>query len=364
MFDRAERAQTHAPRSSAWRSSPPLRAGSGGAAAAPSTGSGKSGANFGVSRLGIPTVNIDRGAAAKQGSDPSPMSRGGASPAPSLGAASPGSAFDAAGSPPRPASSPNTEAAAASTPDRVRYIHIPQHAVKDFRDFARGVAAQACRDVATNNPYVQALNRHRQELESPLTAHQEEGTQLERPTLEQLLSTKREALSTISAVGAYHSENAGSNDSFFYGGCGQETRKNCGLFGTGGPISSFQCCTSRGDLDELPISDLAVPESALVRQEALVYPLSTTAAAADDFSPPTMSSPTSACDAASRHSDPKKKESALLSQPLEQQVPLQREEPQRQQQEPRQQQQLQQPQQQLQPQRQQAAGDIAAGPCL
>jgi len=76
---------------------------------------------------------------------------------------------------------------------RVRYIHIPKHALNDFRSFARDVAREATREVATQNPYVQALCRHREELQAPLVV----PAQLTHQTKEQLLATQREALGVL-----------------------------------------------------------------------------------------------------------------------------------------------------------------------
>jgi len=76
---------------------------------------------------------------------------------------------------------------------RVRYIHIPKHALSDFRSFARDVAREATREVATHNPYVQALCRHREELQAQLVV----PAQLTHQTKEQLLATQREALGVL-----------------------------------------------------------------------------------------------------------------------------------------------------------------------
>lgn len=135
--------------------------------------------------------------------------------------------------------------------DRVHYIQIPKHAAKDFRDFARGVAAEACREVATQNPYVKALNKHRAELQCAFVPSESASEPL---TLEQQLSTKRDALSTLSAVRT----SSGGGAPLFYGGCGPQEAarlKACGLFGTGGPFATMQCCTSSGDTGEVPMFD-------------------------------------------------------------------------------------------------------------
>lgn len=188
--------------------------------------------------------------------------------------------------------------------DRVRYIHIPKHAMKDFRDFAKGVAAQACREVATSNPYVQALNKHRAELQSPLVVSDDPQDLGNEPTLEQQLSTKREALSMLSTV---RSTSRPAED-LFTNGCGYEVArlKSFGLFGKG-PNATAQCCTSRGDLGEAPLSDLHLVGNVLatVQEELVVYPLPTLVAGGD-FSPPSATSALSARSAlsttCSRHS--------------------------------------------------------------
>lgn len=218
------------------------------------------GSNFGVSRLGIP----------------SPNSGGGKSRWPQVGAPSTSLTALASAGAVLEAPSPLRLAAAHQDPSSqaVHYIHIPQHAVKDFRAFAKEVAAEACRDVATNNPYVQALNRHRAELQYPIIPVEEGDAPKEQPTLEQLLSTQREALSTISTVPRSPSWNEVGNEVFF-GQCGQQEvvrMKSCGLFGTGAPLASLQCCTSRGDLDEAPAGDLSVSvvDGAILQQEPVM----------------------------------------------------------------------------------------------
>jgi hypothetical protein len=76
---------------------------------------------------------------------------------------------------------------------RVRYIHIQKHALNEFRSFARDVAREATREVATHNPYVQALCRHREELQAQLVVPKQPTHQ----TKEQLLATQREALGVL-----------------------------------------------------------------------------------------------------------------------------------------------------------------------
>lgn len=175
--------------------------------------------------------------------------------------------------------------------ERVRYIHIPKHAVKDFRDFARDVAAQACRDVATNNPYVQALNKHRAELQSPLAAYSDPDFTPEQPTLEQLLSTQREALSTISSATG---RPGGGGAAFFYGSCGQDAEqlRRCGLFGNSASFTAVQCCTNRGDTDETPIGEISNGDAACVHQEAVVYPITSNSSPQSDGGRTVKLSPT------------------------------------------------------------------------
>jgi len=96
----------------------------------------------------------------------------------------------------RPAQSPALEQEKASG-GRVRYIHIPKHALNDFRSFARDVAREATREVATDNPYVQALCKHREEFQAQLVVPE----QLTHQTKEQLLATQREALGVLQIDG-------------------------------------------------------------------------------------------------------------------------------------------------------------------
>jgi len=76
----------------------------------------------------------------------------------------------------------------------VRYIHIPRHSVVDFRQFARDAKAEACRDLATNNPYAKALSSHREQLQAALESAPVNST------LEQRLGTYRDSLSELSPV--------------------------------------------------------------------------------------------------------------------------------------------------------------------
>lgn len=164
----------------------------------------------------------------------------------------------------------------------MKYIHIPKHAMKDFRDFAKGVAAQACQEVATCNPYVQALNRHRKELQSSLGVWDgDEGEVGEQPTLEQQLSTHREALSTLSTV----KRSTSASVPFFLQGCGHveaesPCRKPWHMFSSGAPLTPLQCCTSRGDTGDAPDAPGTSPvltggglSRGLQHPQELVYPL-------------------------------------------------------------------------------------------
>jgi len=166
----------------------------------------------------------------------------------------------------------------------VHYIHIPKHAMQDFRTFARNVAAQACRDVATKNPYVQALNRHRAELESSLLDDASPGgaggsASKGKPdafTLEQRLSTKREALSTLSPVsmGVVAGEGGCGCGSMCHGSCGgsseaPRSKVACGL----------QCCADRGgDLGSPRVVTSLEEGQGMGPREAVVYPLPALAA--------------------------------------------------------------------------------------
>jgi len=76
------------------------------------------------------------------------------------------------------------------------YIHIPRHSLQDFQSFARSVAAEARRETATDNPYVQALRKHRAELQTYSVI----PNPMEEPSLAQQMGTEREALSLITPV--------------------------------------------------------------------------------------------------------------------------------------------------------------------
>jgi len=77
--------------------------------------------------------------------------------------------------------------------ERVRFLHIPRTALKDFQRFARDAAVEAQCQLAVDNPYVQALVNHRAEMQSfaisPTTMV---------PSVEQMLGTQRDNLSMLS----------------------------------------------------------------------------------------------------------------------------------------------------------------------
>lgn len=87
---------------------------------------------------------------------------------------------------------------ASAPPEResVSYVHIPAHAKKDFQRFARNATEAARRATAADNPYVQALRRHRFELQASALLPDESDGQ----TMEQLMSTEREALALMTPV--------------------------------------------------------------------------------------------------------------------------------------------------------------------
>merc|ERR1712137_1241234 len=80
--------------------------------------------------------------------------------------------------------------------DHVRYLHIPRHSLKDFQRFARDAAVEAQRELAADNPYVQALVNYRAEMQAFAVAP------VAVPSVEQMLSTQRENLSVLSPVKA------------------------------------------------------------------------------------------------------------------------------------------------------------------
>jgi len=75
----------------------------------------------------------------------------------------------------------------------VRYLHIPKHAMKDFRTFAQNVANEA---VTVSNPYVRALCNHRAQLQTSLLEDSPEDQ-----TLQQRMATNPESLTMLSTVG-------------------------------------------------------------------------------------------------------------------------------------------------------------------
>lgn len=107
-----------------------------------------------------------------------------------LGVPSPSSGSTTTWQPPERAPEPKDQGTGVS------YIHIPRHSLKDFQSFARNVAAEARRETATDNPYVQALRKHRAELQTYSVI----PSPMEEPSLEQQMGTEREALSLITPV--------------------------------------------------------------------------------------------------------------------------------------------------------------------
>jgi len=77
--------------------------------------------------------------------------------------------------------------------ERVRFLHIPRHSLKDFKRFARDAAVEAQCQLAVDNPYVQALVNHRAEMQSFAIAP---TTMV--PSVEQMLGTQRDNLSMLS----------------------------------------------------------------------------------------------------------------------------------------------------------------------
>jgi len=176
----------------------------------------------------------------------------------------------------------------------VRYIHIPLHAVQDFRDFAKGVAAQACRDVATNNPYVQALNKHRAELQSPLGLAEDPFDPGDQPSLAQLLSTQRDSCSLIPAGGHWLSADGrllGEDEAPDECGANAEPIRKCGgWLGRGGLLApmSMRCCSNGGDTGDFPVDELALNEGCCIREDARVQPLPTVGGGSAEFTPPSL----------------------------------------------------------------------------
>eukprot|EP00811_Abedinium_folium_P009077 NODE_18390_length_895_cov_5.196615.p1 GENE.NODE_18390_length_895_cov_5.196615~~NODE_18390_length_895_cov_5.196615.p1 ORF type:complete len:235 (+),score=60.43 NODE_18390_length_895_cov_5.196615:100-705(+) len=81
--------------------------------------------------------------------------------------------------------------------DRVRYLHIPRHSLKDFQRFARDAAVEAQCELAVENPYVQALVNYRAEMQAFAIAPAAAV-----PSVEQMLGTHRDNLSLLTHTGA------------------------------------------------------------------------------------------------------------------------------------------------------------------
>lgn len=73
------------------------------------------------------------------------------------------------------------------------YIHVPRDSLGGFREFAKTLATEVSREVAVNNPYVQALRRRRGELGAALETRILE----EQLTLEQRLGCREEAVAQL-----------------------------------------------------------------------------------------------------------------------------------------------------------------------
>lgn len=80
----------------------------------------------------------------------------------------------------------------------VRYLHIPKHAMKDFRTFAQNAANEA---IAENNPYILALNSHRAKLHPSLV-----DTPRTVPTRMQQLATDPGSLARLLADDGFPAE--------------------------------------------------------------------------------------------------------------------------------------------------------------
>lgn len=122
----------------------------------------------------------------------------------------------------------------------------------DFRLFARDVAKEASRDVATSNPYVQALCRHRAELHAatvvPAASDQ---------TLEQQLGTQREALGVLKSLRMPSEPPSGKAAGDVVGiCCGSGARRACAP--PRGPLA--HCCVS-GDECAVAVAELAVGDT-------------------------------------------------------------------------------------------------------
>jgi len=198
---------------------------------------------FDVTRLGIPTssssssghVRLRRAPGATRPGPRAPSERSPERTAPEL---TPPELSPPECVPDRPSARPPNEAGS------VRYIQIPKHSLQDFRAFARGIAAEACEEVAVRNPYVQALCKHRADLQAP---------SLDVPssdqTVAQQLGTQSEALSEF----IQHSMLARSKDEkncMHEASCGETPvppPRPCGFFRA--PLVS--CCTSDGEVGEV-----------------------------------------------------------------------------------------------------------------
>uniref|UniRef100_A0A7S1AIN9 Uncharacterized protein n=1 Tax=Noctiluca scintillans TaxID=2966 RepID=A0A7S1AIN9_NOCSC len=133
----------------------------------------------------------------------------------------------------------------------VRYLHIPPDSQQDFKALARNVTKDVRAEIALENPYVQALRQYRAEIAAttsvpPMSA---------RASLEQQLSTEREALSFLS-LADFRDEEAPGPDPFAEAHC-NEANGSCSL---------WRCCLT---------DERTEPQSTVVKlrpQSAIVDP--------------------------------------------------------------------------------------------
>jgi hypothetical protein len=131
----------------------------------------------------------------------------------------------------------------------VQYLHIPPDSQQDFRALARDVKKDVRAEIALENPYVQALRQYRAEI-AATTSVPPSSLQA---SLEQQLSTEREALAWLSLVDFGHEEAVG--DPFADPPSFNEDQGSCSL---------WRCCLTDDRMEpQKPVVKVR-PQSAIV----------------------------------------------------------------------------------------------------
>lgn len=133
----------------------------------------------------------------------------------------------------------------------VRYLHIPPDSQQDLKALARNVTKDVRAEIALENPYVQALRQYRAEIAATTSVPPTSA----RASLEQQLSTEREALSFLS-LADFRDDEARGLDPFAETHC-NEANGSCSL---------WRCCLT---------DDRTEPQNTVVKlrpQSAIVDP--------------------------------------------------------------------------------------------